>query len=406
MKKKEITQDLIWVGSLDPDLKMFDIVIPTDYGTTYNSYILKGTEKNAIFESSKANFYESYTNRVSAVLPFEEIDYIILNHTEPDHTGTIERLLDTYPNLTLLGTTAAINFMKEICNKPFNFKIVKDGDTLSLGNKTLRFIIAPNLHWPDTMFTYIEEDGILVTCDAFGAHYCYDGITNDLPGEKKPEYLEAVKVYYDSIVAPFKQNVVDAIKKVEPLKINMICTGHGPVLTENPGEIVELYRQWATAKNPNSKKTVVIPYVSSYGYTKMLADKIAEGIQAAGDIAVKRFDIMQNDMQMILDELSWADGILLGSPTFVGEALEPVWHIATAMNARTHGKKIASAFGAFGWSGEAVGHLMDRLKQLNMLLYGNGFRVKFKPSEEQLKEAFEFGRGFGASVLAGKVLEA
>lgn len=405
MKTMEIAKNLQWIGNLDPDLRIFDIVIRTDYGTSYNSYVYRASEKNVIFEASKMKFLDEYLDKLTETISLNDIDYIIVSHTEPDHTGTIEKLLDLNPKLKIVGTSAGISFMKEICNKEFDSIVVKDGDTLSLGDKTLRFISAPNLHWPDTMFTYIVEDQILVTCDAFGAHYCFDGITNETLGDKKEEYLGAVKFYFDSIVAPFKSNVLDAVKKVENLDIKMICTGHGPVLTKDPMEIVELYRELATEQNPNPKKTVVIPYVSAYGYTEIIAHKIAEGICEAGDIEVKLFDMVQADPDKVLEELYWADGVLFGSPTFVGEALKPIWDLLTAMIARTHGKKIASAFGAYGWSGEAVGNLMGRLKQLNMKLYREGLRIKFKPSDTQALDAFNFGYGFGASVLAGEIIE-
>ncbi len=404
MKTKQLTNDLYWVGTQDPDLRVFDILLDTEFGTSYNSYVLKGSDKKVVFETSKAKFSEEYLDKLSEITPIDEIDYIILSHTEPDHSGTIEMLLELNPKIKLVGTSAAINFMKEICNKDFTSIVVKEGDVLSLGNKTLKFIMAPNLHWPDTMFTYVEEDGILVTCDAFGSHYSLEGVTNDtIPNQA--DYQGTLKYYYDGIVAPFKSFVLDAIKKVEGLKITMILTGHGPVLTDNPMAIVEQYREWSTEKNPNTKKTVIIPYVSAYGYTEMLAKKIAEGIQAFADFDVRLYDMVTADQEMVLDELYWADGILFGTPTIVGEALKPIWDLTTSIFAKTHGWKIASAFGSYGWSGEGVPHIMERLKQLGMKLYGEGLRVRFKPSAAQLQEAFEFGYGFGASVDAGKILE-
>ncbi len=405
MKTKQLKSDLYWVGNQDPNLRIFDILMYTEFGTSYNSYVLKGSDKNVVFEASKGKFFDEYLAKLTEIISLEEIDYIILSHTEPDHSGAIEKLLELNPKLKLVGTSAAINFMKEICNKDFNSVMVKDGDKLSLGNKTLKFISAPNLHWPDTMFTYVEEDGILVTCDAFGSHYSLEGITNDtIPS--KDDYMKSLKYYFDSIVAPFKTNVLDAIKKVQDLQINMILTGHGPVLIDNPAEIVGLYQKWSTETNPNSKKTVIIPYVSAYGYTEMIANKITEGIKAFGDIDVRLYDLVYADKDKVIDELYWADGMLFGTPTMVGEALKPIWDLTTSIFAKTHGRKIASAFGSYGWSGEGVPNIMERLKQLNMKLYGEGLRIRFKPNEAQLQEAFEFGYGFGASVLAGKIVEA
>lgn len=404
MKTKKLKNDLFWVGTQDPDLRVFDIIMYTEFGTSYNSYVLKGSEKNVVFETSKVKLADEYLEKLTEIIPLEEIDYIIVSHTEPDHSGTIEKLLDLNPKIKLVGTSSAMNFMKEICNKDFTSVIVKEGDKLSLGNKTLQFIMAPNLHWPDTMYTYVEEDSILVTCDSFGAHYSLEGTTNDTISSQQ-DYRSALKYYYDCIFGPFKSFVLDAIKKIDGLKIDMILTGHGPVLTENPMEIVEQYRQWSTEVDPNTKKTVIIPYVSAYGYTEQLAKKIAEGIQAFSDIDVRLYDMVYADVNLVLDELYWADGMLLGTPTIVGEALKPIWDLTSAMFAKTHGKKIASAFGSYGWSGEGVPNIMERLKQLGMKLYGDGLRIRFKPNDAQLQEAFEFGYGFGASVSAGKIVE-
>jgi len=404
MKTKELKKDLYWIGNLDPDLRVFDIIMTTEFGTTYNSYALKGSEKNVIFEASKAKCFKEYLEKLTEILPIEEVDYLVVSHTEPDHTGAIEGLLDLNPKIKIVGTNTAVNFLKEIVNRDFTAISVKEGDTISLGDKTLRFIPAPNLHWPDTMFTYIPENKTLVTCDAFGAHYSWEGITNDEISEKE-DYLKALRYYYDMILWPFKSFVLKAINKIEDLDIETICTGHGPVLTKNPRKVVELLRQWSSVANPNTKKTVVIPYVSAYGYTKSLAETIKAGIQEAGDIEVRLFDMVETDQALVMDEICNADGILFGTPTILGEALKPIWDLTTCMFPGVHGGKLASAFGSYGWSGEGVSNIMDRLSHLKMKIYGQGFKVRFKPSESQLSDARDFGFGFGSSVLAGKVVE-
>lgn len=404
MKTKEIKKDLHWVGNLDPDLRVFDIIMTTEFGTSYNSYVLKGTEKTVLFETTKAKCFDEYLEKVTEIVPIDKVDYIVVSHTEPDHTGSIERILDLNPKIKLVGTNTAINFLKEIVNRDFVGISVKDGDTISLGDKTLTFIAAPNLHWPDTMFTYIEELKALVTCDAFGAHYSCEEITNEKI-DCNEDYLKALRYYYDMILWPFKTFLLKAIAKIEPLDFEVICTGHGPVLTREPRKVVELLKQWATVENPNTKKTVVVPFVSAYGYTKMLAEKIKAGVEEAGDIEVRLYDLVETSPGVVLDELCFADGILFGTPTILGEALKPIWDITTCMFPGVHGGKLASAFGSFGWSGEGVPNIMTRLGQLKMKVYGEGFKVRFKPSEAQLTEAHDFGYGFGASVLAGKVVE-
>jgi flavorubredoxin len=404
MLSKKITEDFYWVGNLDPDLRVFDIVMRTEFGTSYNSYILKGSEKTVLFEAAKERFFDAYMKKIEEVSALSEIDCLIVNHTEPDHTGVIERMLDLKPDLKIIGTMGALNFLKEITNREINGRPVKDGDTLDLGDKTLKFVIAPNLHWPDTMFTYIPERKILVTCDCFGSHYSDENITNDRLANEE-DYRKATVYYYEKIISPFKGDVLNAIDKIKDLDIRVIATGHGPVITENPGEVIELYRTWSTPANPNRRKTVIIPYVSAYGYTKLLADSIADGVKSAGDIDVRLYDMVEADFAHVMDEIDHADGFLLGTPTIVGEALPPIWDIAAALNAKIHGGKFASAFGSYGWSGEGVPHIMQRLEQLKLNVFGEGLRFRFKPSEPQRNAAYEFGYGFGSSVRDGKILD-
>ena len=404
MKTLELKKNFHWVGNLDPNLRIFDIIMETEFGTTYNSYILKASEKTVLFENTKFKCLKEYLEKVGDITAIENIDYLVVEHTEPDHAGSIETLLGINPGIKIVGTQTAIGFLKEIVNRDFTAVPVADGDTLSLGDRTLRFIAAPNLHWPDTMFTYIEEDKVLVTCDCFGAHYSFEGITDEKITDQEG-YLRALRYYFDMIVGPFKSFALAAIAKIEDLDIEIIATGHGPVLVKDPRHIIELYREWSTETNPNTKKTVIIPFVSAYGYTAELAGKIIEGIKAAGDIDVRAYDMVESDQNRVMEELYWADGILIGTPTMVGEALKPLWDLCTLMFARTHGGKIASAFGSYGWSGEGVPNIMQRLKQLRMKVYGEGLRIRFKPNPAQLQEAYEYGYNFGMSVLAGKVIE-
>jgi len=407
MKRVEIRKDWYWVGNLNPELRVFDVIMETEFGTSYNAYILKGSEKTVLFEATKLKFYDEFVEKVQSIVPIEQIDYLVVSHTEPDHTGVIEKLLDIHPGLKIVASPTGIGFMKEICNRDFTEIAVKDGDEISLGNKTLRFIHAPNLHWPDTIFTYVPEDKTLVTCDAFGAHFSFDGITNDklAAAGQEENYFKAMRYYFDTIMKPFKSFLLKGIAKIEDLEIETICLGHGPVLVKDPWKNVELYKQWALESNPNTKKTVIIPYVSAYGYTGEIAKKIEEGIRAAGDIDVRSYDMVDADSKKVLDELYWADGILFGTPTIVGDALKPIWDLTTSMLARTHGGKIASAFGSYGWSGEGVPNIIQRLSQLRMKVYEKGLRIKFKPNEAQLQEAYEFGYNFGKSVLAGKIVD-
>ncbi|MBE6091375.1 MAG: FprA family A-type flavoprotein [Clostridium beijerinckii] len=399
MEILELKKNLYWTGVLDANLRVFDIIMETEFGTSYNSYLLKTSEKTVLFETAKAKFLDGYLKALNKLVDIKDIDYIVVNHTEPDHAGSIEKLIEMNPNIKIIGSQVAIGFLKNIVNREFNGIIVKENETLSLGDKTLRFMSVPNLHWPDTMYTYIEEDKTLVTCDSFGSHYSFEGILLSKVTDNDG-YLRALKYYFDCIIGPFKNPfMIKALDRIKDLEIDMICTGHGPVLDCRIDEIMEYYKKWSNVSNPNPRKTVIIPYVSAYGYTKELAEKIAEGIKASGDIDVRVYDMVEADKEKVLEELEFADGILFGSPTIVGEALKPIWDLTTSIFARTHGNKLASAFGSYGWSGEAVPHIIERLKQLRMKVVDEGFRVKFKPSESELSDAYDYGYNFGFLLL-------
>ena len=397
MDYKELKKDFYWAGVLDKDLRVFDIIMETEFGTTYNSYVLKINDKIVLFETAKAKFFDSYLESLKKIVDISKIDYIVVNHTEPDHAGSVEKLIDINPNIKIVGSTVAINFLKNIVNRDFYSLTVKDKDTLKVGDKTLRFISVPHLHWPDTMYTYIEEDKTLITCDSFGSHYCCDDIVLSKVTDNEG-YMRATKYYFDNIIGPFKPHMLKALDKIKDLEVNMICTGHGPVLDCRIDEIKETYRKWCTVINPNPRKTVIIPYVSAYGYTKELAHEIEKGIKDSGDIDVRTYDLVESDTNKVLEEIGFADGLLFGTPTIVGEALKPIWDLTTSIFATTHGGKLASAFGSYGWSGEGVPHIIERLKQLKMKVV-DGFRVKFKPGKKDLKDAYEYGFNFGCILL-------
>lgn len=398
-KTLELKKNIYWTGILDKDLKVFDIIMETEFGTSYNSYLVKGSEKTALIETAKVKFFDEYINELKQLTDISEIDYIIVNHTEPDHAGSVEKLLELNPRIKVVGTTVAVNFLKNIVNHDFTSIMVKENDTLSLGDKTFRFMALPNLHWPDTMYTYLEEDCVLFPCDSFGSHYSFDGILLSKVTDNEG-YMRAAKYYFDNILGPFRPFVQKALNRIKNLRIDMICTGHGPVIDCRIDELVNIYREWSEIKNPNERMTVVIPYVSAYGYTGELAEKIEKGIRESGNIDVKSYDLVEVPLDKVITEIGYADGLLLGTPTILGEALKPLWDLTTSMYPVTHGGKLASAFGSYGWSGEGVPHLLERLKQLRMKVV-EGLQVKLKPSETELAAAYEYGYNFGC-ILQGK----
>lgn len=347
MKALKLRDNFYWTGIVDDTLRVFDIIMYTEFGTSYNSYLMKAGDKTILFETAKAKFFDEYLETLKEITDVTKIDYLVVNHTEPDHAGSVEKLLELNPGLKIIATGCAIGFLKEIVNGEFTAIPVKDNQEMKIGDKTLRFMVVPNLHWPDTMYTYIEEEQVLVTCDSFGSHYGFHDVLVSKVTDHEG-YMRATKYYFDCIIGPFKPFMLKALARVRELDLSMICPGHGPVLDERLDFIMDTYEKWCTVINPNSKKTVIIPYVSAYGYTAQLAEKIAEGIKDSGDIDVRCYDMVTADQAKVLEELGFADGILFGTPTIVGEALKPIWDLTTSIFAGTHGGKLASAFGSYG----------------------------------------------------------
>lgn len=403
MKPIQLRENFYWTGIIDDQLRVFDIIMYTEFGTTYNSYVLKSGGKTILFETAKAKFFDQYLDELREIIDVENIDYLVVSHTEPDHAGSVERLLDYSPQMKILATAGAIGFLKEIVNRDFVSLTVKDNQEMTIGNRTLHFMVVPNLHWPDTMYTFIPEEQILVTCDSFGSHYCLPEVVSSAITNEE-DYQKALKYYYDCIIGPFKPYMLKALDRVEGMDITMIATGHGPVLIEDRiSKVMAQYRQWSTVINPNKRKTVIIPYVSAYGYTGVLAEKIAEGVRDSGDVDVRIYDMVTADSARVSEELLFADGILLGTPTIVGDALKPIWDLTLSMFPATHGGKYAAAFGSYGWSGEGVPNLTERLKQLKMQV-SDGLRIRFKPDEADLVSAYEFGYQFGCRVQKKEVI--
>ena len=390
--------DLWWVGVEDHDLRVFDIVMHSDWGTSYNAYAVRGAEGVALFETVKEKFFDEYLQNLKEVCSLDEVKYIVVGHTEPDHSGSLEKLLELTPNATVVGSATAITFLKEIVNKPFASRAVKEGDTIDLGGRTLTFLSVPFLHWPDSMYTYIPEMKALFTVDSFACHYADDRVFNDLIDG---DFTEAYKYYFDCIMGPFKPFVLKALDKIKPLDIQFIGNGHGPVLRANIPHYLELYRQWATpVVVPADERRVAIAYVSAYGYNKQLAGVIADALAEGGVKHVELYDLVECDLETARAAVQTADGFLLGSPTLVGDALPPIYEMLVGLNPIIHKGKPAGAFGSYGWSGEAVPKLTAQMQAIGLALPVEGLKVRFKPSEAQLAEARQFGLDFAAAVLA------
>ncbi|MBN1119166.1 MAG: FprA family A-type flavoprotein [Bacteroidales bacterium] len=394
----EINKDIFWLGALDKELETFDIVMETQYGTTYNSYLVNA-EKKAVIDTVKENYKEEYLEKIKSLIDPSEIEIIVVNHTEPDHSGSVAFLLEYAPNATVYGSKIAISYLAEIVNKPFNSVAVKDGDSVSLGNKTLEFISAPNLHWPDTIYTYLKEDKLLFTCDSFGAHYCDEAMFDDLVDETN--YAKAFDYYFDVILKPFSSFMMKAIDKVKALEIAAICPGHGPILRKNwtralarSEELANEYIDCSGCEGNN----ILVTYVSAYGYTKQMAEDIVKGIKSVTDSPVELVDIENILLGELESKIVRSNAILVGSPTINKNTVLPVYRLFSVLTPLRDRNKKAAAFGSYGWSGEAVGHIETMLKSLGLNVVIDGVRAKFAPANEKETSLIEFGKEFAEAL--------
>lgn len=389
----DITPGTKWIGILDYDIVTFDVVMKTDYGTTYNSYFINA-QKKTIIDTSKEKFKESYLEKVKAVTDPADIEYIVMNHTEPDHSGNLGYLLKLAPNATVVGTGNAIRYLSDIIGKPFKSLQVKHGDELDLGDRTLKFIGAPNLHWPDTMYTYLVEEKLLFTCDSFGCHYCNDKMFDDQVGD----FHEAFYYYFDVILKPFSKFMLKAIEKIRELDIQAICPGHGPVLRTSWKKYVDLSEQLAQSYMANLQTDVprvLIAYVTAYGYTSTMARAVEEGLHQAGIMQTEMVDLENAPLGLLEEQLSRATALAIGSPTINQNTLLPVYRLFSVVNPIRDKGKPAVTFGSFGWSGEATGIMDEILKKLKFKVFDSHAAYKFFPQEEKIKEIKDFGKNFG-----------
>jgi len=400
----EFADGVYWVGALDPTLRTFDIILRTANGTTYNAYLVRGSEGVAVIDTVKANFSEEFFARLESEVGYDEIKAIILNHLEPDHTGALPELMRRAPQAKLYISRRATSMLKALL-KPsggeFEYTTVKTGDTVSLGDHTLRFLHTPYLHWPDTQCTYLEEESILFSGDVFGCHYCDKRLFNDRVGD----FRFSFDYYYAHIMRPFKKHVIAALRLIEPLKLRQIAPTHGPILRERPRRYVTHYRELSTSslsrEIASEDRSVIIFYMSSYGNTARMAEEISTGAGEIEGVRVSLYDLEGGETEPFVDLIEEADALLLGSPTINGDAVKPVWDLLSSLAVVNLNGKIGAAFGSYGWSGEAVGMIEDRMRGLKMHIPRDGVRVKLIPTEAELEECRVFGRSV-AEALVGR----
>jgi NADH oxidase (H2O-forming) len=379
MSVEKLRDNIYWIGVKDPDLRVFDIIMETKKGTTYNAYLIDD-DKIAIVDTVKNGFYDEFLENIKSIVGNRKVDYIIVQHTELDHSGALVSMLNDFPEATVVGSKAALIYTKQIVNR--DFKSMEASGELSLGKTKLRFINAPNLHWPDTIFTYVQNSEVLFTCDFTGCHYCPKGKMND---DCEEDYYEEMKYYFDVIMGPFKRFVLMALDKIKDLKFSIVAPSHGPIHTKDVDKYLNLYKEWATSE-VIKEKNVQIFYVSAYGNTEAMAQYLSEQLKKRG-IKAEINEITTTPMSDIVQKIEAASGIMMGSPTINQDAVKPVWDVLSSVCPITNRGKAAAAFGSYGWSGEGVPMMTERLASLKFKVVNPGLKFNFVPNEEDFKKA-------------------
>jgi flavorubredoxin len=393
MKTVDVNKNIRWLGVKDAGAQSFEAVLPTPWGTTYNSYLISA-EKPTLVETVKVNFRDEYVEKLKSLVNPLDIAYVILNHTEADHTGALPWVVEVAPNARVVTSEAAGRQTHQLFHLEKEPLTVGDGDVLDLGDRELRFISAPYLHWPDTMFTYSPADRALFTCDAFGVHFDpKDGIFDDEAGD----FADAYRYYFDNIMRPFRDKVLAALNKIEGLDVDVICTGHGPILRSDPRKYLELYRAWSEEdETAEGRPLVAVFYAGGEGNVAQMADQIARGLIAGGTTPVVRDvdDIAPGDAQALLKA---AAGVMFGVRAS-GDLGERTKGILEGLAEESIRGKVAGAFGPYGTSGPAVAEVEVRLRGVGAVLREPTLAVDFAPDEEVFQKCRQFGRAFAGAL--------
>jgi anaerobic nitric oxide reductase flavorubredoxin len=396
MPSVEIRPNVYWIGLNDRTTDLFEGIWPVaDAGVTYNSYLIRD-QKNVIIDLAKGFKTDEYFEKIESIVPLSEIDYIVVNHMEPDHTGAIRALTRISPRLTILATEKARDMLAAFYGITENVRVVADGEELSLGKRTLKFVHVPFVHWPETMVSYDAADKILFSCDAFGGYGALPGTIFDDQCSDLVFYEREALRYYVNIVAKFSIPVLKAIEKLSGVPLSVIAPSHGLVWRRDPARIVELYRKWAELSKGGGEIGVTLVYGSMYGNTEKMMNAVAQGISRSG-IPVEIFDAARTHVSYILPALWTFRGIMVGAPTYEGTLFPPVAQAIDMAGLKRVVNKKAAIFGSYGWSKGGMAAFQKMAESLQWQVT-DMLEFRGSPTADLLKQGEEFGERFAAAV--------
>ncbi|MEO1093581.1 MAG: diflavin flavoprotein [Cyanobacteria bacterium J06638_28] len=395
---EDVAADTTTIRSLDWDRDRFDIEFGLQNGTTYNSFIIRG-EKTALVDTSHAKFRQLYLDALKGQIDPTEIDYIVISHTEPDHSGLVRDVLELAPQVIVVGAKVALAFLDDLVHQPFERLQVKNGDTLDLGNgHVLEFVNAPNLHWPDTIFTYDHKSQVMFTCDAFGLHFCSAAVYDEDLEAISPDF----RFYYECLMAPNARSVLSAMKRMDALpEVKTVATGHGPLLRHNVVELTGRYRRWSQEKS-QSENLVAVFYMSDYGYSDRISQAIARGITKT-DVAVEMMDLRSADPQEVNELVGRSRGLIIGMMPASGAKVAQA-ALGTIL-AAVKDKQTVGLFESYGGDDEPIDTLLTRFQDLELRTAFEPIRVKDTPDEGIYQLCEEAGTDMGQMLAQAKKLK-
>jgi flavorubredoxin len=383
----EIFHDVHWVGVNDNKSKFFESLWSIPNGVSLNSYLVLGKDKNALIDTVKEDSFNEYVANLRRLIDPEDIDYIVLNHVEPDHAGSLSKILSIASKASVISSKNGIDFVKHYHQVPFNGIPVKDGDKVDLGGKTLKFIMTPCIHWPETMSTFIAEDGVLFSGDLFGA---FDSIGNEIFDDQLNDaFRYAAKRYFTSILSPYYGSINSALKKFDklPKPCRVIAPSHGLIYRDDPSLITKLYADLCSGK---FEEKVVIVYGSMYGNTKILAEAVAKGVNDKGVKAIV-LNVTYDDPSEILTELWKAPVIALGSPVYDCYIFPPVTNLLELIKVKRMKQRVFGLFGDYTWGGGPLSQLQNKIKDLGSEVVGSFVKAQGSPTPNNIESAAELG---------------
>jgi anaerobic nitric oxide reductase flavorubredoxin len=396
MAAVEIMPDIYWIGVNDRTTDLFEGLWPiTQEGISYNAYLITDRKK-AIIDLARSSKAHEFFAQIEEVAALSELDYIVLNHMEPDHTGILDTLRRISPHVTILGTEKTIEMLDSFYGITENVRVVQDGETLSLGTRTLEFFHTPFVHWPETMMTYEMSHRILFSCDGFGGYGALRGALFDDECRDFEFYQREALRYYVNIVARFSPMVLKAIDKLAGISIDAIAPSHGLIWRKYPARIVDLYSKWAGYASGKAEPGATLIYGSMYGNTETMMNAVAQGISHTG-IPLEIFDAARTHVSYMLPSLWKNTGVLVGAPTYEGTLFPPVAHVLDLAVHKGIRNKKAARFGSYGWSGGAQKHF-EKIIEPGKWELVESLEFNGGPTKEDLKRGEEFGARFAEIV--------